>query len=47
MVNKKYEDEATNSGEIKHVLETHNTKAYSTLKWLMKLIGFDYYYERI
>jgi hypothetical protein len=33
--------------EMQHLLEGHNIKSYSTLKWLMRLIGFDYYYERI
>lgn len=35
------------SGEMAGILEGHNIKAYSTLKWLMRQIGFDYFYERI
>ena len=45
---KKYRDDITSTkGELGALLEGHNIKAYSTLKWLMKMINFDYYYERI
>ena len=43
---KKYKEDVTEV-EVVKMLQNHNVKAYSTLKWLMKLIGFDYYYERI
>lgn len=46
MAMKKYREDTTIE-EMKSILEGHNIKSYSTLKWLMKLIGFDYYYERI
>jgi hypothetical protein len=40
-------EERTPDPELRRMLQTHTVKAQSTLKWLMKLIGFDYYYERI
>jgi len=33
--------------DLRRMLQTHTLGAQSTLRWLMKLIGFDYYYERI
>jgi hypothetical protein len=41
-----YEDQ-TPDPELRLMLQTHTVKAQSTLKWLMMMIGFDYYYERI
>ena len=32
---------------MEHILQGHIIKSYATLSWLMKLISFDYYYERI
>jgi hypothetical protein len=46
MTMKKYRDDIT-AIEMEHILQGHNTKSYATLGWLMKLISFDYYYERI
>jgi hypothetical protein len=43
---KKYSNEGLDK-DLKKELESHNMKSQSTLKWLMRLIGFDYYYERI
>jgi len=40
-------EERTPDPDLRRMLQTHTLKAQSTLKWLMKLIGFDYYYERI
>jgi hypothetical protein len=47
MAMKKYRDDFNAQQEMGKVLEGHNIKSYSTLRWLMKLISFDYYYERI
>ena len=44
---KKYREDFNTKEELSSLLEGHNIKAYSTLRWLMKLINFDYYYERI
>lgn len=43
---KKYSSDGVDNS-IKKELESHNVKSQSTLKWLMRLIGFDYYFERI
>jgi hypothetical protein len=47
MAMKKYRDDFNTQQEMTKALEGHNIKSYSTLRWLMKLISFDYYYERI
>jgi len=47
MAMKKYRDDFNAQQEMGKVLEGHNIKSYSTLRGLMKLISFDYYYERI
>ncbi len=46
MTMKKYRDDIT-PAEMEHILHGHNVKSYATLRWLMKLISFDYYYEKI
>jgi hypothetical protein len=47
MTMKKYREDFSTKEELLSLLEGHNIKSYSTLRWLMKLISFDYYYERI